>query len=71
VVENVAVWNAQDRAADSAEPAITGDVASGAWEVRRSVGFDHESCLAAEEVEDKRPERMLSSELGADERSVA
>jgi invasion protein IalB len=71
MMEDLPVGKTKNGATDSAEPAITGDVASGAWEVGCPIGFNHESCLAAEEVEDERPKRMLSSELGADERSVA
>jgi hypothetical protein len=71
MIEDLPVGKTKDGAADGAEPAITGDIASGAREVRCPISFDHESGLAAEEVEDKGPERMLSSELGAAQRSAA
>src|SRR4029078_5079073 len=71
MLEDLSVGETKDGAADGAEPAIAGDVTRRARGVRSPIGLHHQSRLLTEEVEDKRPERMLSSELGAEKRSAA
>jgi hypothetical protein len=51
----------------SRKPSVPAAVARGSWEVRGTIGFDDETSLLAEEIDDKGSDGMLASKLGVHE----
>lgn len=64
VFEDLVVGQAQDGEPCRSQEGIAFDIVLRSWQVMRAVGFDHESSLRAEEVDDVRSKRLLSSKLG-------
>jgi hypothetical protein len=71
VLKDQPVREAEDGAAKECEPVVACDVAGGAREVGRAIGFEDHRSLDAEEVDEESPERVLPAELHATERATA
>ena len=71
VVEDLPVFDAQNRDAQCMKEAVAFDIARRSWKVRCAIGLDDEPGLLAVEVDDERAQGLLASELGAVELTVA
>ena len=64
MVQDQVVGQTKDDKAGGSKPSIATAVAQGPWKVRGTIGFDHEPCILAEEVDDERSDGVLAAELG-------
>jgi hypothetical protein len=64
MVQDLMVGQTKDDEASGRKPGIATAVAQGPWKVRSAIGLDHEACILAEEVYDKRSDGMLTAEFG-------
>jgi len=70
-VEDFTIPEAQNRQTGGTQPAIPCSLRFGWGKVEGPIGFDHDPGLFAEEIDDKWPQRLLTTELRTVEPSIA
>ena len=64
MVQDQMVGQTENDKAGGRKPSIATAIAQWPWEVRSAIGLDDEACILAEEIDDKRSDRMLAAEFG-------
>ena len=64
MVQDQMVGQTKNDKAGGRKPSIATAIAQWPWEVRSAIGLDDEACILAEEIDDKRSDRMLAAEFG-------